>query len=143
MSEGHAKRGRPHKLNPHVIAGWRYAKEASIAETAKHFKVSLDTVKRACRDHGEGALQARQSYFSNQWDLQTDRQLEAFESGNFRAAESYEESIWRIEAGLRETERAMAKRGVAYVPAMPETATPSSEQRQQEVERARRRKIFG
>jgi len=40
--------GRPTVFNADEIKAWRTANSASIAETAKHFKTSEATVKRAC-----------------------------------------------------------------------------------------------
>lgn len=134
MSVVKRKRGRPHKWYPHMIAGWRYAKGASIAETARKFKVSADTVKRACRDHGEGALQARQAWFFNQWDLLTDRLMFVYEKrgGYLPVVRNLSRRIDQLEAGLRETELAMAARGIPYEPMLP-PPSPESERRREEV----------
>jgi putative DNA-invertase from lambdoid prophage Rac len=45
---GKASLGRPRACNPIEVATWRRANGASISETARHFGVSLPTVKRAC-----------------------------------------------------------------------------------------------
>jgi len=122
LSESKRKRGRPHKWYPHMIAGWRYAKGASIAETAKKFRVSPDTVKRACREHGEGALQARQAWFFDQWNLLTDRLLFVHEKrgGYLPVVLNLSRRIEQLEAGLRETEYAMAAKGIPYTSLLPE-----------------------
>src|SRR5437763_3072020 len=108
MSERKRGRGRPHKWYPHMIAGWRYAKNASIAETAKKFAVSADTVKRACRDHGKDALTARHAWFFDQWNLLTDRLLFVHEKrgGYLPVVLNLSRRIKQLEAGLKETERA-------------------------------------
>jgi putative DNA-invertase from lambdoid prophage Rac len=43
---GKASMGRPTEKNPAEVDQWRKANEKSIAETAKHFGLSLSTVKR-------------------------------------------------------------------------------------------------
>lgn len=118
MSETKRGRGRPHKWHPQIIAGWRQAKGASIAETAKKWSVSADTVKRACRDHGEGALLARQDWFIRQHGVLIDRQLEVFEKrgGYLPVVRNLARRIGMLEAGVRETEAAMALRGIAFTP---------------------------
>lgn len=40
--------GRPQKVDPQEVAGWRQENGASIAETAGHFGISAATVSRAC-----------------------------------------------------------------------------------------------
>lgn len=40
--------GRPHKADREMVVQWRRNNEASIAETAAHFKMSPATVKRYC-----------------------------------------------------------------------------------------------
>ena len=40
--------GRPLRADPEAVRAWRKAHEASIAETAKEFKLSTATVKRYC-----------------------------------------------------------------------------------------------
>ena len=47
--KGKASMGRPHEGNPKEVAEWRKADKArSLAVTAKHFGLSLSTVKRYC-----------------------------------------------------------------------------------------------
>lgn len=46
--KGASSLGRPMEHDPEAIAAWRAEHDASIATTAKHFKVSDSTVKRAC-----------------------------------------------------------------------------------------------
>ena len=46
---GKASLGRPQKVDPKDVAGWRKANGASIAETARHFDISPATVSRACQ----------------------------------------------------------------------------------------------
>lgn len=118
MSKIKRGRGRPHKWNPQIIAGWRYAKGASIAETARKWMVSNDTVKRACRDYGDGALEARHAWFEERWNILTDRLIFVFEKrgGYLPVVLNLRRRIWMLEAGLRETEAAMAARGIAYTP---------------------------
>jgi putative DNA-invertase from lambdoid prophage Rac len=41
--------GRQPAVDPKEVIVWREAHQASIAETARHFQVSVSTVKRACR----------------------------------------------------------------------------------------------
>lgn len=41
--------GRQPSVDPRELAAWRKAGQASISETARHFGVSVSTVKRACR----------------------------------------------------------------------------------------------
>ncbi|RYF48936.1 MAG: recombinase family protein [Cytophagaceae bacterium] len=36
-------------MDPLVVKAWRFAKKASIAQTAKHFDISVATVKNYCR----------------------------------------------------------------------------------------------
>ena len=45
---GKASLGRPLKVDPQEVAGWRKEQGASIAETARHFDISPATVSRAC-----------------------------------------------------------------------------------------------
>jgi putative DNA-invertase from lambdoid prophage Rac len=45
---GKASLGRPQKVDPQEVAGWRKEHGASIAETARHFDISPSTVSRAC-----------------------------------------------------------------------------------------------
>lgn len=45
---GKTSMGRPAKVDPAEVKAWREANNASITETAKHFKISPATVKRAC-----------------------------------------------------------------------------------------------
>jgi hypothetical protein len=125
-----------------MIAGWRYAKGASIAETARKFRVSRDTVKRACRDHGDGALAARQAWFYDQWHLLTDRLLFVHEKrgGYLPVVLNLSRRIKQLEAGLRETERAMSGRGISYTPLLPEPS-PASERQREEARRWDR--VFG
>jgi hypothetical protein len=97
-----------------MIAGWRYAKGASIAETARKFRVSADTVKRACRDHGEGALEARHAWFESQWHQLTDRLLFTYEKrgGYGRVVRNLKKRIAFLEARQAENEAAMRARGI-------------------------------
>lgn len=44
---GKESMGRPFETSPEEIVAWRTANKASIAETAKHFAISIATVKRA------------------------------------------------------------------------------------------------
>lgn len=60
MSE--TKMGRPMKVDPLRVAGWRQTRGASIAETAKHFGISRKTVTNYCRDFGEAAERARKEW---------------------------------------------------------------------------------
>jgi hypothetical protein len=66
------KRGRPPKWDPQIIAGWRYAKGATVAQAAKKWMVSDETVKpvvanlkgrllmlEACRRENEAAMARR------------------------------------------------------------------------------------
>lgn len=46
--KGKAGLGRPFKTDAEVVRRWRAENPASIAETAKHFGVSVSTVKRYC-----------------------------------------------------------------------------------------------
>lgn len=45
---GKASLGRPQKVDPQEVAGWRKENGASIAATARHFEISAATVSRAC-----------------------------------------------------------------------------------------------
>ncbi|MXP27914.1 recombinase family protein [Porphyrobacter algicida] len=45
---GKVSMGRPVAANAAEVAAWRKANQASISETAKHFKVSTATVSRYC-----------------------------------------------------------------------------------------------
>lgn len=45
---GKASLGRPQKVDPQEVAGWRKVNGASIAATARHFDISPATVSRAC-----------------------------------------------------------------------------------------------
>ena len=45
---GKASLGRPAKVNPKEVAGWRKENRASISATARHFDISPATVSRAC-----------------------------------------------------------------------------------------------
>lgn len=45
---GKVSLGRPRACDPVVVAAWRKENGASISATAKHFGVSLPTVKRCC-----------------------------------------------------------------------------------------------
>lgn len=45
---GKVSLGRPQKVDPKEVAGWRQENGASIAETARHFDISPATVSRAC-----------------------------------------------------------------------------------------------
>lgn len=45
---GKSSLGRPKKINAEDLKAWRAAQQASIQQTAEHFKVSTATVKRAC-----------------------------------------------------------------------------------------------
>jgi len=45
---GKASLGRPVKVDPQEIAGWRKDNGASISQTAQHFDISSATVSRAC-----------------------------------------------------------------------------------------------
>lgn len=42
--------GKVKTIDDNQVAKWREANNASIAQTAKHFGISLSSVKRACRD---------------------------------------------------------------------------------------------
>lgn len=44
--------GKSREMDYKVIAEWRRDREASITETAEHFGVGLNTVWRACQEHG-------------------------------------------------------------------------------------------
>lgn len=44
---GKESMGRPFETSPEEIVAWRTANKASIAQTAKHFGISISTVKRA------------------------------------------------------------------------------------------------
>ena len=121
------KRGRPPKWNPQIIAGWRYAKGATIAATARKFMVSADTVKRACRDHGEGALEARQTWFFHRWLLLNDRLTVVFtKHGGYRPVVlNLMRRIDMLESACRETERAMQARCIPYTPSPIATPSPT------------------
>lgn len=45
--KGKASLGRPRAVEPSTIKNWRTTNQASLSQTAKHFGVSLATVKRA------------------------------------------------------------------------------------------------
>ena len=45
---GKASLGRPRACDPAQVAEWRRSTGASISETARHFGVSMPTVKRCC-----------------------------------------------------------------------------------------------
>lgn len=45
---GKASMGRPPKVDPKKVAGWRKENSASISATARHFDISPATVSRAC-----------------------------------------------------------------------------------------------
>lgn len=45
---GKTSLGRPQACDPVEVASWRRLKAASISETARHFSVSVATVKRCC-----------------------------------------------------------------------------------------------
>src|SRR5579871_2217792 len=47
--------GRQKVMDAAVVADWRKRNQASIRETARHFRVSTATVKRYCAAQGEGA----------------------------------------------------------------------------------------
>jgi putative DNA-invertase from lambdoid prophage Rac len=49
--------GRPAVHDTAAIAAWRSQHKASIATTARHFKVSDSTVKRACAQHFDARLE--------------------------------------------------------------------------------------
>lgn len=70
MSE--LKKGRKVKVDPLRVAGWRQTRNASIAETAKHFGISEKTVSNYCRDHGEQAKRNREL-----WNIRRDREVVA------------------------------------------------------------------
>lgn len=65
MSE--LKKGRPLKVDPLRVAGWRQTRRASIARTAKHFGICRKTVSNYCREYGEAAAMARA-----EWRFQRD-----------------------------------------------------------------------
>jgi len=46
--KGKASMGRPFEKDPVIVAKWRKDGNASIADTAAHFELSLSTVKRYC-----------------------------------------------------------------------------------------------
>jgi hypothetical protein len=98
--------------------------------------VSTDTVKRACRDQGEGALLARQAWFNERWVALHDRLLFVFENrGGYRpVVANLSRRIEMLEAGVRETEAAMAERGIAHAPSVigkPKTRNEASANTQQ------------
>ena len=47
--KGKVSMGRPHERDPKEVSIWRMANKASLAVTAKHFGLSLSTVKRYCQ----------------------------------------------------------------------------------------------
>lgn len=49
---GKASLGRPHAASPAAVAKWRNDNSASIGATARHFQISLATVKRCCSHVG-------------------------------------------------------------------------------------------
>lgn len=44
--------GSTPKINPKTVAEWRRSRQASIADTARHFGIGKTTVWRACRAYG-------------------------------------------------------------------------------------------
>jgi hypothetical protein len=136
------KRGRPHKWHPQIIAGWRFAKGKSIAETAKKWMVSPDTVKRACRDHGEGALEARQAALFDLLMTLTDRLIFVHEKrgGYLPVVLSLSRRIGYVELNIQETERAMDARGIVYRSLLPKKSAAMEKREQQAREWE---KIFG
>ena len=129
MSVSERKRGRPHRVQPQIIAGWRFAKNKSIAETAKKFGVSTDTVKRACRDHWETGLQGRHAWLADEYGKVITQQLQAAHLDDSSARYvswhgvtllTLEVHCKKLEKSLRETEAAMTARGIPFVSALPE-----------------------
>ena len=51
--------GRPNKVDPVKLVAWRQGRDASISETARHWGVSVATVKRLSRVHAVAAAQER------------------------------------------------------------------------------------
>lgn len=49
--KGKLSLGRPHKADRAAVVGWRRTNNASIAQTAAHFRMSAATVKRYCSEH--------------------------------------------------------------------------------------------
>jgi hypothetical protein len=54
--------GRPAKVDPIKLVAWRQGRKASIAETAKHWKVSEATVKRLSRKYAKAAEAERERF---------------------------------------------------------------------------------
>jgi hypothetical protein len=101
-----------------MVAGWRYAKGATIAETARHWKISIATVKRYCAAQSEEeALRARHTWFADQWVLLTDRLAFTYEvrGGHRPTVRQLSRRIEQLELRGNETERAMDKRAISYV----------------------------
>ncbi len=71
----HSRGGRPSKVDPIKLVAWRQGRKATIAATAKHWKVSEATVKRLSRDYAEAAEAERQRFQMERLD----KELEAHE----------------------------------------------------------------
>jgi len=69
------KKGRKVKVEPVLVARWRQARKASIAETAKRFGISEKTVSNYCRDFGEEAERQRAEW-RTQREIEEADQLE-------------------------------------------------------------------
>lgn len=68
-------RGRPTKVDPVKLVAWRQGRKATVAETARQWKVSEATVKRLSREFGEAAEAERLRYQNERLDddLETGR----------------------------------------------------------------------
>jgi hypothetical protein len=70
------KGGRPTKVDPIKLVAWRQARKATVAATAKHWKVSERTVQQYSRDYAEAALAERK-----RWEIEKlDRELQHHEN---------------------------------------------------------------
>ena len=139
LSESKKKRGRDQLHYPYMVAGWRYATGASIAEAAKKFRISSATVKRYCAAQSEeDALRARYSWFFDRWELTTTN------LGRMLRSEGYSLTVarklnWRIkhlEARGREVEEALEERGLDHLGIFqPPKVEPEVEARRAERDR--------
>jgi hypothetical protein len=118
-----------------MVAGWRHAKGATIAETALRWKISKATVKRYCAAQSEEeALRARHDWFANRWVLLTDRLAFTYEKrgGHRPTVRQLSRRIEQLEARGKETERALDKRGISYLPWFAKEPDPEFEARVEE-----------
>jgi hypothetical protein len=116
------KPGGEQRWSPEVVAGWRYAGDRSIAETARRWLVSEATVKRYCSQLGgaAGALTARHKWFVDKWELLTGTIERVYSKGYEgplpAALKAIPDRLPLLKRQGRQTEIAMEKRGIKFTP---------------------------